>query len=606
MPENAEADRIDDKLMVLDMQAVRLREYIGRRVRTMTRGMIMAVFWGCVGAAVMHVLLLLLAPVSPAQLRQASMQGMAPAAAPQGAQSGKLRASVSRGYLQLGEVLHLSLVYQYDRGETPPGDDELAPVGGWHRWADFEVVRRSHSQSSAYILRGGNVEQQTQVQWNLVLAAHNSGVLQIPAFEVRGQRSLAMQIPVAAASGPQTTFGARLELQQGDARVGQQLLLRLHIEYGADLRVRAVRLPLDLLDAEVVELPRRNDHGLRDGELVHSRTYSYAIFPRTGGRMEIPRALVSGEHRRRRLVRTTDAISVQVGPPPPAISATAMQLSAQWPDEPLQVGQPAKWSLVAQAHGSAGPPAVDVPQVADMRQYRDSPRDRSEAREQGLVWTRTLDINLVPRASGTLSLPQVEIPWWDAAAGAMRVARLEARRVRVEPSAMNTLAPPAEGTADAGAAGAAGDAAGGWLARPGAAAGAALLLALLLALGLPMAAMRRARPQPGPPTWLASAPARRIRARIWQWRLAGAKTPAAAARALHLWLAAANAGTRNLALIADPGLQADLQTLQQTRFAPDPPQWDPALARRLARALAPVLHPRARRQPPLQPLYPRP
>ena len=556
------------------------------------------------GAAVIFLVIVADVPHPSAdRLQNRAMQGMA-AAAPQNTAGAKLRASLSSGYLHLGETLRLSLVYTLDDGEQPPQDDEMAPLGGWQAMAGFDLIHKSRSESSSYTIRGGVVGQRRQVQWNLSLAPRHSGVLEIPIFEVRGHRSLPTGIPVAADTTPQVNFSARMELQPligGLARVGQQLLISLVVERGSDLRVRSIDMALPQLDAEVVELPRRNSHRLQDGALVHTTRYNYALFPRTAGRLQIPRAIVSGEYRQRRLVRTSDAVDLEVAAAADAISATAMNLSARWPDAPLRLGQPAQWQIRVEALGSAGPPVIDVPQMDGARQYRGNYQDRSEAREQGLAWTRTLDLSLVPRRSGILSLPAIEIPWWDAGAGQLRVARLPARQMQVHPSAMNTLAPPAEdGPAEPAAEAAAESGGGGWLARHRLPLG--LALAAALALALLMAAAGRLRRAIG--RWLAAPVVRRIRARLWQWRLAAAKTPAAATAALRGWLAAAEVAPGTLAQAADPALQADLGSLQKMHHARHPPEWDRALPRRLAAALAPVIHPRRRRRPALQPLYP--
>ena len=250
-----------------------------------------------------------------------------------------------------------------------------------------------------------------------------------------------------------------------------------------------------ILDGALTE-PEAND--LRVESLGEGRTYDtsvegrpyrvherqFALFPQVSGPIVVPpvvlEAVVSDSRRGRRspfggsgsslfdrllnpgrTVRIrSDAVRLDVRPRPEGaddrwfLPARNVEVVESWdPEEPtFRVGEAVTRTVALRALGAASEqlPEFDIPGAPEVRQYSDGSADKTVSTESGVISILQRSVAIVPTTPGTVTLPAVEIEWWDVEADEARVATLPARTVEVLASDGSSpvevaAAPPASG-----------------------------------------------------------------------------------------------------------------------------------------------------------------
>jgi hypothetical protein len=158
---------------------------------------------------------------------------------------------------------------------------------------------------------------------------------------------------------------------------------------------------------------------------------------------------ILGDVGRRQSVRaSTRPIALAVAPRPEQatgerwLPAHALEIAESWGDggeqEPvLRVGEPIDRLLTIEARGVV---ATQLPQprieaVDGLKQYGQPVRLENREDAGDMVATLASARTLIPTRPGPLTLPPVEISWWDLEDGVSRVATLPERTLEVMPSA---------------------------------------------------------------------------------------------------------------------------------------------------------------------------
>ena len=114
-----------------------------------------------------------------------------------------------------------------------------------------------------------------------------------------------------------------------------------------------------------------------------------------------------------------------------------LQLSEAWPQTPPQfmVGEPVTRTLSVVAEGltSAQLPVINVTAPLSIKQYPDQPVQEDKETQQGITGLREEKVALIPNHPGQMTLPTIEIPWWNTQTNTAEIARLPERMILVEP-----------------------------------------------------------------------------------------------------------------------------------------------------------------------------
>ncbi|HSO83149.1 BatD family protein, partial [Thiocapsa sp.] len=395
----------------------------------------------------------------------------------QGAWADSLRAEIDRDRIAANETLILQL-YGDGRLSVEP---ELQVLE-----ADFDILSRSQSERMSVL--NGSVSHTRE--WRIELAPKRSGRLEIPALAWGDMRSAPLTVEVvedAAAqdpsAGPKPIF-VRTETDEPTPYVQQAFHYRVQVLYRErEAPQRAVlsepevegatikrdgedRASVEVIDGQRYQVIERRFLvvPLQSGPLVIRGPRLEAVMPapRPSGRRPVddfdalfgagPFAGLSGMTTTgRRIVERAPDLEIQVRAQPPGSSspwlpAESVEISDEWvPASPrFQVGEPVTRVLTVTARGVTAaqlPPLVlDPPDGAQL--YPGQTRAEDLPGVGAPVGLRSLEVALVPTRAGSLTLPEVRIPWWDTREDRERVAVVPARTLEI-------AAAPAE-TAGAG------------------------------------------------------------------------------------------------------------------------------------------------------------
>jgi hypothetical protein len=254
------------------------------------------------------------------------------------------------------------------------------------------------------------------------------------------------------------------ELTNDPVYVRAQTVLIRRLFYSSDAQIYSdlPGLP-EIADAVVVPLGQATSTtALRDGQRYGVIEQRFAIIPEQSGTLLIPAISVTssvrldaGGRSRRSGVRIgTEPIPLEVLPIPPEYPAAHPWLPAEnvfvsdeWmpPGASLQVGDPVDRVVHVRVAGNLSsiiPPVADSLPDQHFRQYPEPPTLEDDSGGLSVVGRRTQTYSLIATAPGSVTLPAVEVVWWDVAARAVRTSRVPPRRLQIDGTAPLQTAEP--------------------------------------------------------------------------------------------------------------------------------------------------------------------
>lgn len=372
-----------------------------------------------------------------------------------------LTASVDRARLTEGESLDLTLESD---DPTQFGKPDLTPLG-----EAFEIL--GTRQVNRLTTLDGQARATTR--WIITLRPTRSGALQIPALHMgNGQtQPIGLQVLEAEDADQQQKLSPVFidaSLDHESVYVQAQAILTLRIYHSVSLYDDSSLSPLQIDDAKVEQLgqPRTYEkeiNGVRHG-VIEVR---FAIFPQHSGELTIPALNFSATRVARnnpgdtfgalpgkRLRVSSPEIPLEVKPKPadypadaPWLPARAVALSESWAPQPEQAkaGEALTRNLMLRVEGLSSAQLPPLPQAlpAGLRHYPDQPQLAEEQGDQGVIGSREERQALIPEQAGQLSLPDIEITWWNTQEDRLEHTTLPGRSLDVGANPQLAAPPPA-------------------------------------------------------------------------------------------------------------------------------------------------------------------
>ena len=557
-----------------------------------------------------------------------------------------LRAWLDRDQVYAGDSVTLTIQAE---GANHPGQPDLGVLA-----ADFDVLGSSRGSAIRII----NGQHSANTNWRISLSPKHAGQLRIPPIPVGAETTETLTLRVAerpdsAQGGPGDDVFVELELgvPQDQVVVQQQVPISVRLFSARNLISGGLSEPR--ADGAVLERlgedrRYRTSRNGREYQVIERR---YSLSPEYSGELRIPPVVFEGEieidsgadgamRRRNSLfddpmfdrmfddsllrrgfsmfergkpVRAqSEALTIDVAASPdgfaggPWLPAEDLTVADDWASDPprLRVGEPATRTLTLTAKGLSGSqiPAIEMPVPDGLRRYPEPPESESRTDGATLFGVSRQSYTLIPTRAGPLTLPGIDVSWWDTDVQRERIARVPALTLEVVGGATaagqsftvdadsrpdNAPADEPEPGVDSGAPTVAEARTPSEIAQTPASSTSgrqpwvligAALFAILAAAGATAWRWTRRRaqaPRPTPPAQPNQPSARALREPLRQACLAD--NPLATAKALLAWARARwpTHAPANLAEIARrlPAAEGPIRALEQTLYAPEGGGW---------------------------------
>lgn len=368
----------------------------------------------------------------------------------------ELSAKANRTVLDSNETLQLRVRLDAQAFRSEP---DFSPLQ-----KDFEIL--SNNRQQQYSSVNGKAESYTD--WNLTLMPKRTGIILIPSLKYKKQISNAVEITVRAASasgastaGKQPIYTETL-VDKSAVYIQEQIILTHRLYTSVQLRDYSLS-ELDIPDAIVQRLGNTQFQKVINGRNYLVLEVSYAIFPQSSGKLNIPVLRFGAfestsrsqfgafSSRGNRVFRDTQAKTIDIMSRPAHVPAdewmpsSNVELTEQWSDDlnNLSVGEPITRTIRISAQGLTGAQILPLT-IAPSSQYKlypDQPQLDQQVSNNGLLGTRTESLALVPNQAGEIILPAIEMRWWDTVNQRMQTASLPGKTVQVSASTTINNAP---------------------------------------------------------------------------------------------------------------------------------------------------------------------
>lgn len=331
---------------------------------------------------------------------------------------------------------------------------------------DEDFVIGQTSRLSNTRIENGRITR--SMTWTITLMPKRAGQITIPPISVGNEQSNAVIIvvtePTYAPPGEADVF-ITAEIDSDETFVQAQVLYTIKIFRAVATRQPALREPTFSGAEVLVEVAgdERSYEAVLNGRAYNVVERVFAIFPQQSGEVSISpsrfeaRVLRDGRITGRKVFESEPrTITVKPIPAPPAdfpnaawLPARDLVISDDWSREPdeLRAGEPISRNVTVSVLGQMETqiPVIEPPTTDGVNIYPDKPVLNRRLEDGGIRGIRTDQYAMIGVTAGVVTLPQLELPWWDIEAGEWRVTRLPEQSVTILPSAD---APPPEPAVD--------------------------------------------------------------------------------------------------------------------------------------------------------------
>ena len=355
-----------------------------------------------------------------------------------------VEASIDRSTVELNE----SFTYKL----TTDGDIDAQPDVSVLE-ADFYVGQGSQLSNTTIV----NGQIRRSKTWTFALMPRRAGEIEIPPVSIGSEKSnpvtVTVREPTYEPPGEAEVF-ITSEVDFEETYVQAQVLLTIKIYRSVATRQPSLRDPTLTGVETLIELAGddRSYEAIIDGTAYSVVERVFALYPQESGEISLSparfeaRILRNGRITGRR-VYDSEPITITVKPvpvPPPEFAnadwlpARDLELTETWSDDTARVaaGVPLTRKVTISALGQLETqiPAVEPPSAPGINVYPDKPELSRRLEDGGIRGIRRDQYALIGVSGGEVTLPALEVPWWNVETGEWRVARLPERVIEILPT----------------------------------------------------------------------------------------------------------------------------------------------------------------------------
>ena len=355
-----------------------------------------------------------------------------------------LSSTVDRTQIETNETLQLTVRYS---GKAPSGDPDFSAIE-----RDFSMASNSRQQQYSWV----NGESTSYTDWKILLIPKRQGKLTIPSLNFMGSRSQAIGINVRPANTSASTSSGQpvfieTTVDKDMAFIQEQVILTHRLHYSVPLQDISIS-EFEIPDAIIQQISEE-----RFNKRINDKNYSiieikFALFGQSVGKLQIPSQRFTAIEtsnsglggffsRGNRVIRLTEEKTVNIAPIPAHLSASQWMPSSQvrleqsWSDNSgtLTAGEPITRTINISALGLTAAQIQPLPSLenSQLKLYPDQPSLEDKQTNRGMLGVRTESLAIVPNKAGQISIPAIEIEWWDTVNNRMQTSRLPSKTFNV-------------------------------------------------------------------------------------------------------------------------------------------------------------------------------
>ncbi|MCP5019570.1 MAG: protein BatD [Ketobacter sp.] len=327
---------------------------------------------------------------------------------------------------------------------------------------DFTVLNQHFDVLTTYTEERSNIINgrfTSLTSWILTLLPKQTGYIAVPPISFNGATSKPVKLHVtkrtAAKNADQLLF-VEAKVDKDTVYVQEQVIYTVRIfRHDVDIYDPSYQPPT--IEHAAMELlgEQRNYKTTLNGKEYDVFEFRYALFPQKSGSLSIPpaqltatvfrgrsRGLTFDPFNGKQVRRSSPTLELEIKPKPdsypadkPWLPAKSLQLTEAWsPDSATaNIGEPLTRTVTMQAEGVLATilPAVPDTSIQGVKIYPEQADTNSKATDDGIVSSRTESLALIATQTGDITLPPMDITWWDVEENAVKVTSLPARVIRV-------------------------------------------------------------------------------------------------------------------------------------------------------------------------------
>ncbi len=370
---------------------------------------------------------------------------------------GKLTQSIDRTDISAGETFVLDIQITDSNDESP--DLSLIP-------SYITIVSNSQYQHTQII----NGRRSSIKGWKLKLKTLKSGKVLIPSITVGNEKTQPIELNVKKSSfaadinGEKEAIFLKAEVDQDSPYVQQQIIYTISLYRSVSTHYENLSTPI--VENSIVE--KLGDDAVYE-KTINNKRYTvyqrkYIIFPQQSGQIEVGAVNFTADvndssqqsrslflNSTRPISVSTDPIVLNVKPKPTSASnlwlpAENVLLSERWTDNSstsqadvipnqLKVGEPITWTLLLTVQGLSESqlPELSIPKVDGLQMYPDTPNKEKQVNQKGILSQRVEKFAVIPSKEGSITIPAINVKWWDTKNNIEKTASLPARTFNVLP-----------------------------------------------------------------------------------------------------------------------------------------------------------------------------
>lgn len=317
---------------------------------------------------------------------------------------------------------------------------------------NWEVIDRQQG----YNMQSINGISQSTITWRYTLSPRSSGLVTVPSATFKDAVSEAVEIEVVPgnrprdASNPPTVF-LKASVDKSAPYVQEQIIYTLELYTLGEARgdMSEPSHP-DMIIEPIGETSKTYKMEFNRRYEVYER--KYVLFPQKSGPLSIDPQVFTGNvvdnrlRQRARARELSNAVELDVTPPPSGYSGSswlpAKSLFLNDSFEPnvttIKQGDSITRKIGITALGLLGSslPELDLRAIDGLKVYPDQPQVSSSSHSEGAQSMREEMLAYVAVDSGEVTLPEINITWWDTVNDIERVATVPERTITITPNAI--------------------------------------------------------------------------------------------------------------------------------------------------------------------------